>query len=45
MVPEKGTFKLEEFCDYGLVATTNKLKIVKHKKKRKEKILAEVDIR
>ena len=44
-MPEKGIFKLEEFCDYGLVVTTNKLKIDKYKKKRKEKILADMDIR
>ena len=44
-MPEKGIFKLEEFCDYGLVVTTNKLKIDKYKKKRKEKIMADMDIR
>ena len=43
MVTEKGTFKLVEYCDFGIVLSTNKLKKEKQRRKRKEKRLEEID--
>ena len=40
---DNGIFTLEEYCDYGTVCTSNVRKIVKHKEKKRKKLLEEVD--